>query len=53
VVYANEGGGGGGGAGGVVPSPLRDEELPGLEVLMCWHAYMLNPRCECFFWCVC
>lgn len=23
---------------------LRGEELPGLEVMMVWHAYMLNPR---------
>jgi hypothetical protein len=42
------------GGGGVVPAQLKlkDEELPGLEVLMCWHAYMLNPRCEFFWWCV-
>ncbi len=26
--------------------PLKKEELPGIEVLMVWHAYMLNPRCE-------
>lgn len=23
---------------------LEDEDVPGLDVVMCWHAYMLNPR---------
>ncbi|KAJ9092122.1 hypothetical protein QFC20_007456 [Naganishia adeliensis] len=23
---------------------LEDEEVPALDVVMCWHAYMLNPR---------
>lgn len=27
-----------------VAGPLRGEELPGLDVLMVWHSYMLNPR---------
>lgn len=27
-------------------APLKSDELPGIEVLMVWHSYMLNPRCE-------
>ena len=30
--------------GGATPRTLRDEEIPPLDVLLVWHAYLLNPR---------